>query len=280
MLRAWLNDMMEYTSLHFPGDERTQIQFASRMLDEVGKKAVQAYRDKILFEEHPPSMLEWGEELRKALHPRDPAYQAHLDYTKARQGPEENCYEYFGRLTELVDCINTAFPETPIPAITEEAFSRHYVDTLRDRLQRRVHQHVVASVRIKRGLPESACEWMHLACEIEDEVRSEDEQFRLLNPPRRFNRNRAELEEGMPLHLKRHPKRKVGEEAKASPSALPRVAVVHQSLPRRKGKKGKRLRPGRERARACFLCHEIGHVVADCPKNEVTPGRPLLPPRN
>lgn len=78
-------------------------------------------------------------------------------------------------MEELVDCINLAFDDTPIVQIAEEALGQHYVDTLNERLRLRVQRHVVASVRVRRELPQTNWKWMHLALELKDEIRSNNE---------------------------------------------------------------------------------------------------------
>lgn len=187
-------------------------------------------------------------------------------------------HEYFNRLRELADCVNAAFPETPLSPITDEALSRHFADTLHGRLRTRMHNHVVASVRVERSLPKNAYEWMHLAVELEDEIRSDDGGRREHTAGAWFNRKRAELEEAMPLQMQR-PKKRVKDGKKGHDPGTSTAVPCHK-IEKRGKKKRSRRPPDASDSRVCYICREPGHFARRCPKNSTTPGLEWNDPKN
>lgn len=251
-LRAWVKDVFDFVTLSFKGDEDTQVRYATRLLKGSPRTAMDTWVQQTLMKGEPLEMAEWANNLKNTLQPIDPAIRAQKAWVEIRMGPKEGAYGYFKRMHDIIECINSASPDAQVVPISEETFGMTYRHTLTPRLQARMEAQVRMILQNKGTLPTTPWKWMHLAVEIEANLRDEDKA--------KANRN---SHKGKTWSRKPN----VPGQGQGSENPSAQVGVVYQTPGYVKDNHKKKGNKREKKERTCYVCKEPGHFAAQCPKN-------------
>ena len=263
-LRIWIRDVFDFTTQNFPEDEGTQVRYAMRLLQGEARQGMGRWLSRAQEKGRPLTMVEWATHLRRILQPTDPAMDAQREWENTRMYSTETAHQYFIRLDGYAECINAAGPECPSLRVSDMALASRYRHTLSYKLRARVDTQVRLMMNSRSPMPRTPEDWMDLAMAMEQTMKNEEKEEK---------RQQREL-------------RRAAGPSRPRQAALPRMRVLGavEDPPRRAmvnpvhhaqgnfKKDKKRVGQFQEDTRKrCYLCKDLGHFAAECPKNGTAP---------